>query len=168
IPTGRSEFAIRLPMVAERFPAQQAYDAAVHHIEPVLASGGMVAVLCEGDPLLYGSFMYLLDRFAGRVETGIVPGVSSVMAGAAAACMPLISRTDTLTILPGTLPDAALVPHLRAAEAVAILKLGRHLPRIRALIDRLGLLPPARYVERASLAEQRLTALAVRESGVRG
>ena len=85
LPGGQVEIAIRVPMRVERFPAQEIYDRAAEEIAAHLDAGRDVAVLCEGDPFFYGSFMYLFERLAGRYETEIVPGVSSIMAAGAAS-----------------------------------------------------------------------------------
>ena len=113
-----------------------------------------MVVLCEGDPLFYGSFMYLLVRLADRFDVEIVPGVTSLSACAAAQVRPLVARSDRLTVLPGTLDDADLEAAIGAVEAVAIMKVGRHMPRLRALLDRLGLAGKALYTSHASLPHQ--------------
>ncbi len=117
-------------------------------------------MLCEGDPFFYGSFMYLFARLAERFPVEIVPGVSSLTACAAVLKRPLTARNDVLTVLPGPLPDAELRPRIEAAEAVAIMKVGRHLPRIRALLDEIGLTANAGYIERASLDAEHVSSLA--------
>lgn len=43
-----------------------------------------VAVLAEGDPLFYGSYMHMHKRLAHRYDTEVIPGVTSVSAAAAA------------------------------------------------------------------------------------
>ena len=45
-------------------------------------------------------------------------------------------------------------------DAAAIIKLGRHFPKLRRVLARLGLLDGAIYVERASLPNQRVAPLA--------
>ena len=50
--------------------------------------------------------------------------------------------------------EATLRARIAGAEAVAIMKVGRHLAKIRAVIDDLGLTDSASYVERATLPEQ--------------
>ena len=119
-----------------------------------------MAVLCEGDPFFYGSFMYLFERLGQRYPSEIVPGVSSIMASAAALARPLAARNDVLTVIPGPLPDAELEAQIARADAVAIMKLGRHFARVRALIERIGLTAAAGYCERVSLAEERILPLA--------
>ena len=94
-----------------------------------------------------------------RFPVEIVPGVSSLTACAAAAAWPLAAREDALIVLPASLADAELVRRLAAAEAAAVIKLGRHFARVRALLDELGLAARARYVERATLANARVLPL---------
>ncbi|WP_350335971.1 precorrin-2 C(20)-methyltransferase [Coralliovum pocilloporae] len=160
IPDGAAEMPIIVPMRPERFPAQNVYDTASEEIAAVLDQGKTVVVLCEGDPFFYGSFMYLHDRLADRFKVKVVPGVSSLMACASMYGRPLAGRNDVLTIIPGPLDDEAIEARLKSTDAAAIMKVGRHFPRIRALIERLGLTNRAAYVERATLENQKLCPLA--------
>lgn len=150
------EIPIVIPMRIDRFPAKDIYDAAAAKIAQVLESGENVVTLCEGDPFFYGSFMYLFERLVDRFDIEIVPGVTSLTACAAQLKRPLTSRNDTLTIIPGPLPDADIIERVAAAEAIAIMKVGRHLPRIKALLTKMGLAEKAGYVERASLPKQKV------------
>ncbi|MGH6947422.1 MAG: precorrin-2 C(20)-methyltransferase [Kiloniellales bacterium] len=160
LPGGQTEIEIRMPMLAERFPAQEVYARAAEEIGGHLAAGRDVAALCEGDPFFYGSFMYLFGRLAERFPVEVVPGVSSLMAAAAVLGAPLAARNDALIVLPATLSDAELAARIEAAEAVAFVKVGRHFERLKALIERLGLVERARYVEHATMASQRILPLA--------
>ena len=157
---GATEIAIDLPMSTDRAPAQRAYDTGAAAIAAHLDAGRDVVCLCEGDPFFYGSFMYLFARLSGRYPTEIVPGVTSVTACAAAAGRPLVARNERLTVLPGPLPEAELRARIAGAESVAIMKVGRHMAKIRAVIDDLGLTDRAAYVERASLPDQLVLPLA--------
>lgn len=154
------EICMRVPMRVERYPAAEVYDNGARRIAAELNAGRDVAVLCEGDPFFYGSFMYIYQRLAQDFECELVPGVNSLAACSSALARPLTARNDVLTVLPGPLPDGELRARIEAADAVAIMKVGRHLPRIRALLDDMGLLAKAGYAERASLPEQQLAPLA--------
>ena len=160
IPEGAREIVLRIPMLDQRGPAQAAYDRGAEEISTALRAGDDVVMLCEGDPLFYGSFMYVHARLSGQFDVQVVPGVTSVTACAALAGLPLAARNEVLTVLPGTLPDDALRSRLEMAQAAAIMKVGRHLGRIKAVIDALGLMERAVYVERASLPNQRVMPLA--------
>ncbi|OWJ60791.1 precorrin-2 C(20)-methyltransferase [Inquilinus limosus] len=159
LPGGQMEIAIRVPMRVDPTPAQAVYDAAAVEIGGHLDAGRDVAVLCEGDPFFYGSFMYLFGRLAERHRVEVVPGVSSLTACAAATGLPLAARNDVLTVLPAPLPEEELRPRLQAAEAVAIMKLRRHFKKISQLLEETGLYENARYVERATLGHQRVLKL---------
>jgi len=116
--------------------------------------------LCEGDPFFYGSFMYLFARLNGQFEVEVVPGVTSITTCAARAGLPLAARNERLTVLPGPLPEAELEARIAGAESVAIMKVGRHLAKIRSVIARLGYEDRAVYVSRASLADEVVCPLA--------
>jgi precorrin-2/cobalt-factor-2 C20-methyltransferase len=153
------EYPIIIPMRTERFPAQPVYDRAAADLDAHLATGRDVAFLCEGDPFFYGSFMYLFERLADRHRTEVVPGVSSMMAAAAALGRPLAARNDMLSVVPGPLPDAQIAAALSASDALAIIKVGRHLRRITRLIEEAGLSDCAGYLERVGLPNQVISPL---------
>ncbi|MCK6453429.1 MAG: precorrin-2 C(20)-methyltransferase [Alphaproteobacteria bacterium] len=159
LPGGQVEIAIRMPLEVERFPAQAVYDRAAGEIGAHLAAGRDVAVLCQGDPFFYGSFMYLFGRLSRDWTVTVVPGVSSLTTCAAVLGAPLAARDDVLAVLPAPLPEDLLEARLRDADAAAIVKLGRHFPKVRRVLARLGLAASARYVEHASMANQRILAL---------
>ena len=92
----------------QRFPSSPsaAYDEAASRIGAELEQGHDVAVLCEGDPFLYGSFAQLFDRLGESYPTEVVPGIVSFTAAAAApaplsfaarkawwSCLPRCRRT---------------------------------------------------------------------------
>ncbi|MCB9946417.1 MAG: precorrin-2 C(20)-methyltransferase [Rhodospirillaceae bacterium] len=167
LPGGQREIAIRMPMVAERFPAQDIYDRAAVEIGAELRAQRDVAILCEGDPFFYGSFMYLFGRLAEAHKVEVVPGVSSLTACAAALGAPLVARNDILTVLPAPLPAEELRRRLDGADAVAIVKPGRHFAKVRQVLADAGLAGDARYIERATMDTQRILPLdAVDEDSV--
>lgn len=160
LPGGQREIAIRMPLLPARFPAEDVYDRAAVEIGAALAAGDDVAVICEGDPFFYGSFMYLYGRLADRFRVEIVPGVSSLTACAAALGAPLAAKNDILTVIPGPLPADVMAGRLAASDAAAIIKVGRHFAKIRGVLDDLGLTANARYIERATMPGQRIVPLA--------
>ncbi len=149
------EVALLFPM--RPGPASDAvYERAADALAAELDRGLDVACLCEGDPLFYGTFGRLLPRLATRYEIEIVPGVSSLGAASAAAALPLVQGEETLLVIPATLGEKALSARLAAADAALIMKLGRHLEKVRRVLSSLSLLERAIYIERASLEEGRV------------
>jgi precorrin-2/cobalt-factor-2 C20-methyltransferase len=153
------EVPMPVPFRVER-SAQPFYDTAAANLAEHLQAGRDVAVLCEGDPLLYGTFMYLLNRLGGEFQTEVVPGISSTLAGAAMLGLPLTYRNDGLSILPATLDAHTLRDRLCQTEAAVIIKLGRHFTKVRAVLAELGWLERAHYIEYATQPNQQIRAIA--------
>jgi precorrin-2 C20-methyltransferase/precorrin-3B C17-methyltransferase len=136
------------------------YDESADRLAAHLDSGRNVVVLAEGDPLFYGTFMYLHDRLADRYDTSVVPGVTSVSGSAAAVATGLCRHEDVLTILPGTLPVPELARRLADTQAAVVMKLGRTFEGVREALRQAGRLDDARYVERASSDAERVLPVA--------
>lgn len=136
------------------------YDASAISITEHLEAGRDVAVICEGDPLFYGSYMYLHDRLAARFDAEVVPGVCSMLGGTAVLGAPLVYRNQSLSVLSGVLPEDELRRRLADADAAVVMKLGRNFDKVRRVLDELGLAERALYVERATMANQRIVPLA--------
>ena len=165
LPGTQREIAIRMPLLPARFPAADVYDKAALEIGEALDAGDDVAVICEGDPFFYGSFMYLFGRLSGGHAIEVVPGVSSLTACAAALGSPLSAKNDVLSVIPGPLDADTMAQRLAEADAAAIIKVGRHLEKIRSVLAQIGLSDNARYIERATMAEQRIVPLADVDDG---
>lgn len=154
IPHTPIEIAIRMPLEPTQFPDRSVYDVAADEIGTHLEAGRDVAALCEGDPFFYGSFMYLFGRVAPKHKVAIVPGISSLMAAAAELKSPLASRNDLLTVVPAPLNETALCNAIKQAESVAIIKVGRHLGKVRRVLDGLDLTDNAQFVAHATMESQ--------------
>ena len=153
------EVPMPLPFSVER-SSQPYYDIGAEKIAEHLEAGRDVAVLCEGDPMLYGSFMYIFNRLATRFHTEVVPGISSTFASAAMLGAPLTFRNDVLSIMPATLEADVLRDRLAVADAAIIIKLGRHFAKVKAVLEELGLFSRALYIERATMPNQTIKAIA--------
>jgi precorrin-2/cobalt-factor-2 C20-methyltransferase len=159
IPVSCEELPLEYPITTE-IPVHHAdyathlapfYDAAAERLAGHLAAGRDVALLCEGDPLFYGSFMHLYIRLRARFAVTIVPGVTGMSGCWGAAGLPITWGDDVLTVLPGTLSHAVLEAKLRASDAAVIMKIGTNFGKVRAAVDAAGLLDEAIYVERGTM-----------------
>ena len=131
------------------------YEQSAARLAAHLEAGRTVALLAEGDPLFYGSYMYMHDRLGTRFPTEVIPGLPAFAAATAATASPLVRQTDVLTVLPGTLPEAELARRLADTDGAIIMKLGRTFPAVRRALAAAGRLDHALYIERASHPRQR-------------
>ena len=138
------------------------YEQAAAAIAAHLQAGRIVAVICEGDPLFYGSYMHLHTRLSPRFAVEIVAGVTGMSGCWSAAGTPIAQGDDIFTVLPATLPESELVRRLSETNAAVVMKVGRHLPKVRRALQTSGRLPRAVYVERGTMADAKLTPLATK------
>ncbi|WP_108395701.1 precorrin-2 C(20)-methyltransferase [Devosia submarina] len=139
----------------ERYKSAMAefYAQAAERVAAHLDLGRTVAVLSEGDPLFYGSYMHLHVRLAHRYPTEVIPGITAMSGCWSQAGLPLVQGDDILSVLPGTLEETELAARLDDAGGAVIMKVGRNLPKIRRAIATAGRLDSAVYVERGTMAD---------------
>ncbi len=166
--------AIELPLfypVTTELPLREAaygdavaafFEGAAAAVEAHLAAGRTVAVLSEGDPLFYGSYMHLHVRLAPRWPAEVVPGITAMSGCWSQAGLPLVQGDEVLTVLPGTLSESELTRRLLDSPASVIMKVGRNLPRIRRALVAAGKLARAVYVERGTMERTLTTPLAAK------
>jgi precorrin-2/cobalt-factor-2 C20-methyltransferase len=134
-------------VLIDEFYKESANSVAAH-----LEAGRNVAVLSEGDPFFYGSYMHLHVRLAHRFPAEVIPGVTAMSGCWSAAGLPIVQGDDVLSVLPGTMAEEQLMRRLADTDAAVIMKVGRNLPKIRRALEAAGRLATAIYVERGTMA----------------
>ncbi len=140
------------------------YAAASESLRARLDSGEDVALLCEGDPFFYGSFLHMYERLRGAVPVVVVPGITGMSGCWTAAASPITLGDDVLTVLPGTLDRETLTARLKSTDAAVIMKVGSNLSKIREALREAGRLDEAICVERGTMARERIAPLAAIEA----
>ena len=162
------EYAMEYPVTTELAVSDPAYNAllaafyaeSAAHLLALARSGEEVVVLCEGDPFFYGSFMHLHARLAGEVPVAVVPGVTGMSGAWTASGAPITWGDDVLTVATATLPEAELTRRVRDTDALVVMKVGRHLPKLRRALAAAGREDAAWLVEHAAMPDQRVVPLA--------
>jgi precorrin-2/cobalt-factor-2 C20-methyltransferase len=144
---GQIEIPVPMPMKNDRTGANQAYDLAADKIRTVIAEGKNVVFLCEGDPLFFGSFSYLLDRLQDEMTCAVVPGISSVHAASSALKLPLSMLKESVAIINGRHSEEKIRQTLQQHDSVIIMKAGPYRPKILAALAATGRSGEANYLE---------------------
>jgi len=150
------ELPVIMPMAKDRTLANAAYDQASIEISAQLAAGNDVLFLCEGDPLFFGSYSYLLERLQGEFTCEVVPGISSVNAAASALVAPLTTLTDSFAVVSGRHSDEFLRQTLSTYDSVVIMKAGQSRPRILAALEQTNRSNDAQYLEYIGREQQHI------------
>ncbi len=121
--------------------------------------GKRVAFVTLGDPLLYSTSIYLLRALQQQWQdppVEIVPGISACSHVAALTEFAIGCGEQPVTILPVVMDTAALESALKRGGTLILMKIGKRLPRILALLKQFDLLEKAVFVTRAGLPQQRI------------
>lgn len=168
--SAQAELPLLYPVTTEKPTADPAYqstiqgffDTAAAMVARHLEAGRTVAVLSEGDPLFFGSYMHLHVRLMKRFPTTVIPGVTGMSGCWSAAGLPITQGDDVLTVLPGTLDEAELVRRFQQGDPTVVMKMGRNLPKVRRALLAAERLTHAIYVERGTMEGERLMPLAAK------
>ena len=156
---GTRELIAVMPMTQDQEATGRAYGQLVTGIVSELDQGHDVVFLCEGDPLLYGSFAHLLPRLGDRFECTVIPGITSVTAAAAAAQVPLGLYDEPIALIPATVGPERLAALLQRTDRAVIMKVGRHLDAVKQALAGAGMSEAAVLIENATLPGQRVRPL---------
>jgi precorrin-2/cobalt-factor-2 C20-methyltransferase len=164
---GRKEMVLEYPVTDEfsvEHPEYRAqiggfYREAAERLAAHLDGGRSVGLLSEGDPFFYGSFMHIWRRLESRFPVEVVPGVTGMSGCWTRANVPITWGDDVLAVLPGTLEEEVLAKRLAAVDAAVIMKIGRNLAKVRRAVEAAGHLARAIYVERGTMAGERILPL---------
>ena len=161
---GLPELPLLYPVTTEAPAGDAAYQLAIRsffdesagRVAVHLEAGRTVAVLSEGDPLFFGSYMHLHVRLMKRFPTDVIPGVTGMSGCWSAAGLPLVQGDDVLTVLPATLSEAELTRRFLQNEPAVVMKVGRNLSKLRRALIAAGRLTHAVYVERGTMEHEKL------------
>jgi precorrin-2/cobalt-factor-2 C20-methyltransferase len=158
---GTRELIAVMPMTQDQDATGRAYSQLVTGIISELGQGNDVVFLCEGDPLLYGSFAHLMSRLGPRFACEVIPGITSISAAAAAAQVPLGIHEEPIALVPATIHPRKLAGILQQCDRVVVMKVGRHLDKIKEALAAARMSENAILVENATLQGQRVRPLSV-------
>ena len=176
IAPGQRRLPLLFPMVVEAEPRRLAWHAAADALASEVAAGQRVVLLCEGDSSLYASCSYALLALAQRHPTcpvRVIPGITAAAAAAAASSQglvwPLALQQEALLIRPTPeTPEQLeqLLDHAATtATVLALLKLGRRWPWVRACLEARGVLEQALFAQRVGWPDQLLAPAAAVAAG---
>jgi precorrin-2/cobalt-factor-2 C20-methyltransferase len=168
LPAGAVEYAMEYPVTTEIALEDPAYNDALsafyagcaRQLRALSDAGHDVVILCEGDPFFYGSFMHLYTRLVDTHPVQVVPAITGMSGAWTATGRPITWGDDVLTVLMGTLPEARLARHMADSDALVVMKIGRHIEKVRRALTAAGRLEEAWLVEFATMPGQKVLRLA--------
>ncbi len=123
-------------------------------IHSYISIGQNVVYLTLGDPMVYSTFIYLVEELR-KIDEGIkiltVPGISSFALGCSEFGIPLVKGEELATICYGGVNKENLKMILNSADTVVIMKIGKKLKKIMDVLKEEHLLDKSYMLKRAGL-----------------
>lgn len=147
------------PMLRDKEPLQEYWHQAADTIWRYLKNGEDGAFVNVGDPLLYGTFIHILETLKKshpEIEAEVIPGISSINAAAARAMVPLASDDDNIAIISGNGEDRFIRNALENFDTVIFLKVNTLLDRLIGILEELNLKGKSVYVRRCTTQDEEI------------
>ena len=150
---------VTFSLANDREQRREHWQQTAGEIAERLRGGQDVTFVTLGDTLLYSTYIYLIRALRQQLPEAkikTVPGISSFSLAAALTNMPLGEGLQSLQIIPSANDLGMIEAAIAAGGGVVLMKIGRSLQQILALLDRVDALDRSVFVSRAGLPDQRL------------
>lgn len=144
------------PMVNDWDEKRNAWKEIAEEIISDVKKGLNVAFVTLGDPMVYSTYSYLLERMIDQIETETVPGISSFCQISNNLQIPLVIDEESYAVLPATANEEIIRTALEQLSTVILMKVSIALPKVLKLLTELNLLEQTILVSDSSMASEKI------------
>lgn len=134
----------------------KAWDEIAKEISEDVKAGKEVGFVTLGDPMIYSTYVYIMERLLGQIEVETVPGISSFSNIASHQNFPLVMDREPLIVLPCTAEEEKIDYALANYSSIVLMKVYRNFDKIIKKIDAAGLADYAILVSNSSLETEQV------------
>lgn len=148
-----------LPMLRDREQLADYWHKAAESMWQYLNKGENCAFVNVGDPLLYGTFIHILETLQKshpEIEVEVIPGISSINAAAARAIVPLASSDERIAIISGNCEDKVIRETLENFDTVVFMKMTTVFDKLLSILEELNLVGKCVYVSRCTTQDEEI------------
>lgn len=150
---------LEFPMTKNKEELEKRYKNSAEIILQKINCGNQVAYLTIGDPLLYSTYVYLLEALKEKcpdlaIET--IPGISAYSAVAARFSYSMAEKNEKVCICP--VPDDLndLKKTILDNDTIVIMKVAKKLPEVVKLLEEMGLAQSAIFGSHVGMPGEKL------------
>ena len=122
------------PMSFNGVEKVQAWNLVSSEIVEDVKRGKNVGFVTLGDPMIYSTYVYIMERLMEDIEVETIPGISSFSNIASNQNFPLVMDTDPLIIIPCTMEEEKIDEAFEKYDCIVLMKVYK---RIHMIIDKL-------------------------------
>ena len=148
-----------LPMLRDRVQLTGYWHKAAESIWQYLRRGEDCAFVNVGDPLLYGTFIHILETLQKshpEIEVEVIPGISSINAAAARTIVPLASDDEHIAIISGNSEEKVLSETLENFDTVVFMKMSTVFDKLLSILEELNLIEKCVYIRRCTTQDEEI------------
>lgn len=119
-------------------------------------NGKDVGFVTLGDPMIYSTYVYIMERLSEDVEVVTIPGISSFSNIASSNNFPLVMDTDALVVTPCTIEEEKLDFILQNYNCIVLMKVYKNFKEVIAKLEEYGLIDNAILVSNSSQEREKL------------
>ena len=141
-------------MVEDKVTLEKHWDDASNRISEYLDDGADVAFITLGDPAIFSTFSYVLDRLSKDYDVEMVPGITASTAVASSIGKPLVEKNEVLTIVPKI--DDRIERIISDGDSIVLMKPSRNSEELENIISSKDCEKEIYSIENCSMDNERI------------
>lgn len=142
------------PMSNNLEEKESAWEDISKEILADVMAGKNVGFVTLGDPMVYSTYSYLLERLEGHIETETIPGISSFCSMSNSLQIPLVMDDESYSVIPSTASHEVIETALDHFSTIIIMKVSFEIEKIKKILKEKNLLSSAVLISNASMENE--------------
>lgn len=138
------------PMNNDSIEKMASWDAIAAEIKDDVKAGKEVGFITLGDPMIYSTYVYIMERLMDEIEVETIPGISSFSNIASNQNFPLVMDTDPLMVIPCTMEEEKIDAALQTYDCFVLMKVYKNFKEIVQKLEKYDLIDSAILVSNSS------------------
>ncbi len=148
---------LKFPMTRDKGVLTAYWQKAASKIATALKNGGNAAFVTIGDPLIYSTYIYLLDILRKQfpdIKTVTIPGISAFNAASSRLQIPLVCGNETMAVLPVANNLNKVRKFLKEFDTVVLMKIGSSLNKLIPILKEMKLIKNSILISRVGYPDE--------------
>lgn len=131
-----------------------AWDKVAYEIVEDVKNGKNVGFVTLGDPMIYSTYVYIMERLIDEIDVETIPGISSFSNIASNQNFPLVMDKEPLIIVPCTIDEEKIDYALKNYNSIVLMKVYKNFKQIVNKLEKNNLLEYSLLVSNSSLESE--------------
>lgn len=144
------------PMSFNKAEKESKWESVAKEVVRDVKEGKSVGFITLGDPMIYSTYVYIMEKLIHEVDVETIPGISSFSNIASSQNLPLVMDTEPLIVLPCTAEEAVIDDAMQKYSCLVLMKVYKKFEMIRDKIEKYGLIDCSVLVSNSSQGSEKV------------